>query len=672
MSRSATATMLAEVDALRACGVTEFVGLPQIVVCCDHTAEKHAVLEAIAGIELPCSTGNITLTIRPAEIHEVVTSPDETVVDVHGPGLPLIRLVSLPALEENNGEAAISNALEDPLNIIVVIYSSNDSKTAAMVHEHDPTGARTLNVICDPEDDWNEITDFSESRRSNSGDPERIYGVPQTSVHFVAPSHDESAFFSTDSWRGRPSNTQGTPALRTRLANRLALHLRTSLTSIRETIQSGLDAAVDDLATPPSRTPLLAASALLTPLLRAATSGQYGNHSFFATPTLRLRSTLTTLTSVFDDGMRSLGATRRSHSTPSSPANATHADLIAWVTPHVPASRLHHAAVLAELFAEQSEPWSKTAGTHLEIVFCSVSHVFRRALDTVLPAPIAERVWDDIVEPALSARLGRARHELAALIADHRRPIMSYPPRFLARLRSLRLARLGPTVDTATLDTPAEAAEALLDAVNAWYEMAEEGFIENVRAIVLERCIVDGVDEVFGRSVVEALPRAAVGRLVGREDERAETERVRDVLARAVAAINALRVRTSNCSPACDITPSSSRGSRRPTTPQPPCSTQPKNPPPLPRTVFTPDPTDPARDGYIRATSVTLSDEDADTVVLTPPRIVRASGESWFGGDDEEQIAVVEVGLSPRSAGGRGSRGSGGSRASGRVSGGEI
>ena len=45
--------LLDVVDSLRACGLSEIVALPQLIVCGDQSSGKSSVLEAISGIPFP-------------------------------------------------------------------------------------------------------------------------------------------------------------------------------------------------------------------------------------------------------------------------------------------------------------------------------------------------------------------------------------------------------------------------------------------------------------------------------------------------------------------------------------------------------------------------------------------------------------------------------------------
>jgi GTP1/Obg family GTP-binding protein len=45
--------LLDVVDSLRACGLSELVDLPQLIVCGDQSSGKSSVLEAISGIPFP-------------------------------------------------------------------------------------------------------------------------------------------------------------------------------------------------------------------------------------------------------------------------------------------------------------------------------------------------------------------------------------------------------------------------------------------------------------------------------------------------------------------------------------------------------------------------------------------------------------------------------------------
>ncbi|KAL5917100.1 hypothetical protein ACKVWE_006738 [Pyricularia oryzae] len=261
------------IDSLRAQGVSQYVELPQIIVCGDQSAGKSSVLEAISGMSFPtkdnlCTRFATELILRrnvdKAVSITIIPGPDRSQddkkrfskftcdlnqqalakVDNLGPSQPHLTLVDLPGLF-NAANSEQSKADAAMVQDIICNYMKRERSIIV-----DPNGERTIDIITKPDTlDAGSDSEFSDFKLAENKDVKFRLGwhvLKNRDYKMRSASSEmrdlaEEQFFSSRIWASMDRSQLGVASLRPRLSNILKEHILHQLPSLFRDISPGID-----------------------------------------------------------------------------------------------------------------------------------------------------------------------------------------------------------------------------------------------------------------------------------------------------------------------------------------------------------------------------------------------------------------------------------------------
>lgn len=260
------------------------------------------------------------------------------------------------------------------------------------------------------------------------------------------------------------------------------------------------------------------------------------------------------------------------------PLFLTRPEALQWVLPYVLHSRGRELAgsynplLISELFWAQSSSWETLAREHISHIFTLTHALITDALADTVPASqldIATKIWDHHLDNALNDRLNSAMSELGLLLSDQKRHPITYNTSYTSAVANKPVERdlehfkrkLGAVlgvpdegktviwastfwnatpgiedhgVSNAQKERDIFACEDILDRMLAYYNVALEGFVDNVAMQVVDRRILNQLEGVFSAGVVAGMESNVLGIVAG---ERVRDVKKRERLERAVKSL---------------------------------------------------------------------------------------------------------------------------------------
>lgn len=366
----------------------------------------------------------------------------------------------------------------------------------------------------------------------------------------------EATFFSHGTWNLADT---GIKSLRARLSNLLLNHIKKELPRVHQEIITALTECEQELkllgqsrATPKDQRMLLfKVSEIFSHLCKSAVIGNY-DHPFFGLgeetdvdgPQRRLRAKIQVLNVAFAKRMRTRGHWREivdsapADTTPDKVASSsrhhhpeiiTRAQAVSWVKPILIGGRgcelpgTYNPLLIGELFWAQSKNWEKLAKAHVIKVFDMCSEFLKAALKGLAPTDVMDLIYSQHIDTQMEQRLESANKELDKLLKDRRRHAITYNHYYTENVQKIRDRRIkeryeavfddalslqGGLMNKAQImavltaprggaDMDNHACEEILDCMMAFYKVAYKTFVDNVAIVVVERCLLDELWDVF-------------------------------------------------------------------------------------------------------------------------------------------------------------------------------
>ncbi|KAK0258042.1 hypothetical protein B0A54_07101 [Friedmanniomyces endolithicus] len=465
--------------------------------------------------------------------------------------------------------------------IMAVVSAKNDYANQIILkkcRDIDPKGNRTVGIITKPdflepgsenEASWIELAENKDIFFELGWHMLKNRSDKEASKSFTERNATEAAFFGSGRYRDLPPEMLGIESLRGRLSQMLYKHLKAELPSLQKELNEKHDEVVKELeklgekraTARDQRRFLTKISQDYQDVAKAATNGQY-EHDFFGnldpeasvdheSNIRRVRAVVQYLNLQFASAMRQYGHKRITNASGElSPAleddkkavepaldedyaqfstyqvAERRADAIERVRRILVRSRgrelpgTFNPLLISQLFWEQSHHWKAIAEFHIEKVAQVCANFVAAAITCTVADDVAHRLQAFTVDPALDARLKRAKAELIRIIADNKHHPITYDPKYTAMVQDTRRKKsesklkrivdqakisvynglskvtepyLKPDVldsgkgDLLELDMDKTSAEDALDSQQAYYKEEVKYFISAVTKQVVER-----------------------------------------------------------------------------------------------------------------------------------------------------------------------------------------
>ncbi|KAI9838389.1 MAG: hypothetical protein M1819_005658 [Sarea resinae] len=242
------------------------------------------------------------------------------------------------------------------------------------------------------------------------------------------------------------------------------------------------------------------------------------------------------------------------------PKNLSRSDSLSWVKEILIRTRGRelpgnfNPLLIGELFWEQSENWRELAENHIEDVSRLCVNFVQDLLEEICPPDVCSRLQTSAIDESLRQRRLAGEDELVKLLKDRRRYPITYNHYYTTAIQKTRrkkhLPGLEQCLQSATrtrniypgrtstfrlaeevkevdnekflrsfgekleLDMDNHSCSDALDDLHAFYRVALKTFIDNVTVQVVERHIVDKLEDVFSPLTVSAWSDGEVSDLV--------------------------------------------------------------------------------------------------------------------------------------------------------------
>ncbi|PBP22809.1 hypothetical protein BUE80_DR006361 [Diplocarpon rosae] len=570
------------IDKLRLQGISQFVDLPQIIVCGDQSSGKSSALEAASGMTFPTKDNLCTRFAT-----ELILRRSPTVgVNVHiipSPDRPSDEKERLEAFEYTHDVLDIGRAVEDAKDAMGLNGNEKVFSTDILRVEISGPSQPHLTMF---RLGWHVLRNRSYATRDTS-----------TSER----DREEADFFSRGIWTNIEASQLGVARLRVRLSNVLRDQILLQLPSVLEEIEAGIKQCRDKLAKlGASRTSiseqrryLLKTSAAFSSLLRAAIDGQY-NDAFFASTDVadayprRLRAVVQNTLSEFAEKMRMDGHARiiREHPAPDmdDERSVFRSDYIEEVKALMKETRgrelpgTYNPLIVADLFSKQCKPWKELVCSLSDSILGSAHATVDLVLQHTADEQTGKALFREVVGPAMEHQ----RHSLGIKVEEILEPhLLGHPITYnhyltenVQRAQTARNRRQMESklkgffgVDEVSQETILHSfnMDALLeiltsyiepdmeffscsmatDMMEAYYKVALKKLIDDVSIFAIERCLIQKLPDLLSSDVILDLTDEDVQRIAGESiesvAERARTVHKLQVLETGMAELKRLK-----------------------------------------------------------------------------------------------------------------------------------
>jgi GTPase SAR1 family protein len=388
----------------------------------------------------------------------------------------------------------------------------------------------------------------------------------------------EAAFFLDSAWSGLPEDSLGIKKLRDRLSellfNQIAVELPKLIEEI-ETKATQCQASLRKMGRPRTtpdeqRTYVFEVSDSFNKLLKAAVDGNYQGVFFGDAQTQagyqrHLRAVVQNLNEEFSKDIADRGRRFKITSKPkdegsSDPNNKqerlTREDYVSRIVHLMRCRRgrelpgMFDPMIVATLFAEQCSPWEEIVMSHVKKVWAAAQIFLEQLTAYVADASTVQGMLRFIVKPKLHSILGLMDERAKSLLQPHQsgHPITNNE-NFRERVTKIRTERLseqitkvlglyGSLEDNAPrqavllydiktrllksigLDHESEhIASEILDHAEAYYQIALERFVDDISVEVIETCLFQELDRIFGTMEVVRMPEETCSKIAGETEE---------------------------------------------------------------------------------------------------------------------------------------------------------
>lgn len=392
-------------------------------------------------------------------------SKDLLRIEISGPDRPHLTIVDLPGLihSETKQQSAsdielvqdvVRSYMEEPRSIILAVISAKNDYANQIVlklaRTADKKGDRTLGVITKPDT----LAPGSASERmfislAKNQDVDFRLGwhvlrnLDSDTGKSSLATRDikEREFFSEGIWRTLPNSSLGIESLRERLSGLLLAQIAAELPSLIAEIKSKSDfcqSQLEKLGKPritleEQRLYLLELSESCQFLTKAAVDGSY-NDPFFGDARTdagyqkRLRAVIQNLNRAFADTIVKKGhrytiidSPGRNGTTISRTMFMDHIEHLINRTRGRELPGTYNPMIVADLFAEQSQPWEGIVRQHLEEVSQAVKTFIRLLVAHTADGTTSDQLFRTMFEPALYHLDDSMKSKLAELLAEHQK-----------------------------------------------------------------------------------------------------------------------------------------------------------------------------------------------------------------------------------------------------------
>ncbi|UNI21474.1 hypothetical protein JDV02_007462 [Purpureocillium takamizusanense] len=547
-----------------------------------------------------------------------VFSNDILRVELSGPQQPHLTMVDLPGLfQAGNSTQSDEDAelvtrmvlgyMKRPRSIILAVVSAKSDFALQAITRHarelDPTGSRTLGLITKP--DTLDRGSDSEAAYVNLAQNEdvkfrlgwHLLKNRDFSMRDATTAERDAAekdFFSQSPWTAIDSSQWGIEMLRPRLSNVLKDQILAQLPSLIADVSEGIKecrAKLERLG--PSRETvheqrryLFQASQAYSRLMQAAVDGIYSDPFFGSAKTeegyqRRLRAVVQNTLIAFRDRMSKEGHSRHivdyvsEVSDPSGRPEVLRSDYVKEVRDLIRRSRgrelpgTFDPMVIADLFAEQSQPWR---GILLELKDQVLNAVYQTSMEILQHVAVAETAENimrvvnsgiDELEQDLDAAVEQVLHPYLAIhpitynhyltdtvqkiqrerrqkrLRSHIKAVYDSADGWkgqLTRDRVLELLALEDERDE--LNSELVGSTTAMDYMEAYYKVALKTVVDNVSTHAIECSLIQKLPSVLDTEKIHEMSDAEVAQLAADSEasvhERSRANEKLDVLEKAL------------------------------------------------------------------------------------------------------------------------------------------
>ncbi|EON97122.1 putative interferon-induced gtp-binding protein mx protein [Phaeoacremonium minimum UCRPA7] len=524
-------------------------------------------------------------------------------------------------------ESLCDRYMKSSRTIILAVVGGNSDYVQAPIltkaRQFDPTGARTIGVLTKP--DLTESIGLEDKFIDlvNNKDKANIFKLGWYVLLNPGPREPnqpwptaferrqrEEEFFGRGKWRALPESMCGATALKQKLSVQLQRHIGKHVKTLRKQIQKALDDCEAELKslgtgkdTPEEmRVELVELFSSSKELVIPAVYGFYKNpprKNFFrvtadprGTPAQNLRARAAEENDRFAHRIRQHGRKFGFASGPNGRsqdgADMGDAGKSKYVRQEVqallqqvrgsefPGDAKPRAVYM--LFQNYSENWPTLAQEHKDNLGVVCNEFLSELIDYAWPKRMHEPLRRHFLDPQMKGLMEKAQKELDLLVQDMHLEVQPYDPEYEERLKQWHV---NVTQDGGSYSEAQEVLEKML----IYYELSAKSFIRNIITQVVERHLLQGMYGVFNSVEILGMTNETVEAIAAENKQTRDKrmtlkaqkkaiEEAKDICAN-LAMRKELRMYADegdNDEETSDEEGMSRQGSRSPTTPKPPTS----------------------------------------------------------------------------------------------------